>query len=140
MKRIVVEDNPLIAKFYRYVLEHDGYSVTATESGDETLRLAGAPETVAVILDVSLRATFVEGRAIDGLELGRLLKADPATRGVSVIIATAHAMAGDRERFLRESGADGFIRKPITDPTELTALINRLAEGRSGRRNDPSAP
>lgn len=87
-----------------------------------------------------MRATFVEGRAIDGLELGRLLKADPATRGVSVIIATAHAMAGDRERFLRESGADGFIRKPITDPTELTALINRLAEGRSPRRNDPSAP
>ena len=131
MKRvIVVEDNPLIVKFYRYVLERDGYTVTATESGDETLQWARDAGTVAIILDISLRATFIGERRIDGVELGRLLKADSTTRAVPVIIATAHAMAGDRERFLRDSGADGFLRKPVTDPADLTSLVKRLASSR----------
>lgn len=138
MKRVViVEDNELIVKFYRYVLERDGYVVSATESGDETRQWARAAETVAIILDISLRATSVEGRSVDGLELGRMLKADPATRMVPIIIATAHAMAGDRERFLRESGAEAFLRKPVTDPTELTSLIQQLSER---RRSPPAGP
>jgi len=137
MKRVViVEDNALIVKFYQYVLERDGYVVAATESGDETLQLAHAADTVAIILDISLRATSVQGRPIDGLELGRMLKADPATREVPIIIATAHTMAGDRERFLRESGAEAFLRKPVTDPTELTSLIQQLSEHRGSRPPD----
>ncbi len=130
---VIVEDNELIVKFYRYVLEHDGYVVSATESGDETLQLARAADTVAVILDISLKATSLQGRLIDGLELSRTLKADPSTRQVPIIIATAHAMAGDRERFLRESGAEAFLRKPVTDPAELTALVGWL----SARRASP---
>ena len=137
MRRVViVEDNPLIVKFYQYVLERDGYIVSATESGDETLQWARAADTIAIILDISLRATSVRGRPLDGLELGRMLKADPATRHVPIIIATAHAMAGDRERFLRESGAEAFLRKPVTDPTELTSLIQRLSEHRGCRPPD----
>ena len=139
MKRVViVEDNELIVKFYRYVLEHDGYVVSATESGDETLRLAREADTVAIILDVSLRATSLQGRLIDGLELSRTLKADPSTRPVPIIVATAHAMAGDRERFLRESGADAFLRKPVTDPIELISLIQRLSERRGSSPTDAS--
>jgi CheY-like chemotaxis protein len=139
MKRVViVEDNELIVKFYRYVLEHDGYVVSATESGDETLQLAREADTVAIILDISLRSTSVEGRSIDGLELGRMLKADPATQEVPIIIATAHTMAGDRERFLRESGAEAFLRKPVTDPAELTSMIQRLSERRGSRPPGPS--
>lgn len=137
MKRVViVEDNELIVKFYQYVLERDGYVVSATESGDETLQWARATDTVAIILDISLRATSLQGRLVDGLELGRMLKADPSTRRVPIIIATAHAMAGDRERFLRESGAEAFLRKPVTDPTELTALIQQLSDQRGPRPPD----
>lgn len=135
---VVVEDNELIVKFYRYVLEHDGYIVSATESGDEALQLARAADTVAIILDISLKATFLQGRPIDGLELSRTLKSDPSTREVPIIIATAHAMAGDRERFLRESGAEAFLRKPVTDPTELTSLVQRLSERRGFPPANPS--
>ena len=128
MKRVViVEDNESVAKFFRYVLEHDGaYSTAITESGDETVRLAREGETVAVLVDVSLRATQYQGRYIDGLELSRILKEDQDSAHVSVIIATAHVMSGDRERFLRESRADGFVRKPVVDPKELLTLIARL--------------
>ena len=135
MRRIViVEDDALVAKYLKYVLDQDGRydDVVVTESGDEVLALARDPATVALIVDVSLRSTQLDGRYIDGLELTRAIKADPATAPLPVIVATAHAMSGDRERFLRESGADGFLRKPITDPADVRSLIAELV----GRRSD----
>jgi two-component system cell cycle response regulator DivK len=125
---VIVEDNELVAKYLRYILEHEGgYRVSVTESGDEAIALARQSDTIAVLVDVSLRATMHAGRYIDGLELARLLKEDEQAAQVPVIIATAHGMAGDRERFLRESGADGFIRKPVVDSSELLSLIQSLA-------------
>lgn len=128
MRRVViVEDNESVAKFFRYVLEHNGaYAAAITESGDEAVSLARDAGTVAVLVDVSLRATQYEGRYIDGIELSRILKEDNRTAHVSVIIATAHVMAGDRERFLRQSKADGFVRKPVVDPQDLLSLLNQF--------------
>ena len=134
MRRIViVEDDALVAKYLKYVLDQDERydDVVVTESGDEVLALARDPATVALIVDVSLRSTQLDGRYVDGLELTRAIKTDPATAHLPVIVATAHAMAGDRERFLRESGADGFLRKPITDPADVRSLIAELVGGRS---------
>ena len=132
MKRVViVEDNDSIAKYFRYLFEHGGaYTTAITESGDEAVRLARETDTVAVLVDVSLRATQYEGRHIDGLALSRILKADAATAHLPVIIATAHVMSGDRERFLAQSGADGFLRKPVADPQEVLSLLDRLTSRR----------
>lgn len=133
MRRVViVEDNASVAKYFRYVLEHAGYAVVITESGDEAMELARDTGTVAILVDISLRRTQYDGRYIDGLELSRMLKDDARTTRVPVIIATAHVMAGDRERFLQESKADGFLRKPIVDPQELLSLVSRLTSGAAG--------
>jgi CheY-like chemotaxis protein len=130
MKRVViVEDNDSIAKYFRYLLEHEGYTATITESGDEAVALAEHVDTVAVLVDVSLRATQYQGRYIDGIELSRILKEGETTARVPVIIATAHVMSGDRERFLRESRADGFLRKPVVDPQDVLSLLTRLTSG-----------
>lgn len=130
MKRVViVEDNDSIAKYFRYLLEHQGYTATITESGDEAVALAGHVDTVAVLVDVSLRATQYQGRYVDGIELSRILKEGETTARVPVIIATAHVMSGDRERFLRESRADGFLRKPVVDPQDVLSLLTRLTSG-----------
>ena len=127
MKRIViVEDNASIAKYFRYVLEHAGYTAAITESGDEAVRLARDAETAALLVDVSLRSTQYAGRYVDGIDLSRILKGDERTARVPVIIATAHVMSGDRERFLQESKADGFVRKPVVDPNDLLLLLSRL--------------
>lgn len=126
---VIVEDNALVAKYFRYVLEHAGYVVAITESGDETVHLARDAATVAVLVDISLRATRYDGRYIDGLELSRILKSDERTARVPVIIATAHVMSGDRQRFLQESGADAFLRKPVVDPQELLSLLSRMTSG-----------
>jgi len=77
---VIVEDDALVAKYLKYVLDQDGRydDVIVTESGDEVLALARDPATVAFIVDVSLRSTQLDGRYIDGLELTRALKRDPA--------------------------------------------------------------
>ena len=133
---VVVEDNEAFAKYLRYLLEHGGaYQVLITGCAEDAVRLAGEPETGAVILDVSLRDAQYRGRYVDGLELARILKSTPATRDVPIAIVTAHAMAGDRERFLLASGADAFFRKPLVDPSELLRMLAILIE----RRHEPNA-
>lgn len=123
---IVIEDDELIAMYLKYVLEQEGgYRVSVTESGDEALTLARQPDTIAALVDVSLRATRYDGKFIDGIELTRLMKAQRAS-GVAVIIVTAHGMPGDRERLLEASGADGYVGKPIADSSALIALIREL--------------
>ena len=56
----------------------------------------------------------------------KLLKADPAAARVPVILATAHAMFGDRERFLTETGAEHYISKPLHDPDLFMAEIRKV--------------
>lgn len=132
----MVEDNEAFARYVRYVLEHGGvYTVAVTQCGEEALRLAREPQTVAALLDVSLRATRYGDRFVDGIELARVLKADTAAQHVPIVIVTAHGMAGDEERFLRASGADAFLRKPIVDPNALVALLARLVGIREGSDN-----
>src|SRR5438094_876849 len=74
---------------------------------------------------------FVKFSPVDGLQITRRLKGDPATRHVPVLLATAHAMKGSKEKFLKESGADDYISKPIVSADELLARIETLISKRS---------
>ena len=64
---------------------------------------------------------------IDGREATRRIKADPATKCIPVIALTAHAMAGDRQRFLH-AGMDGYVSKPIHSQ-ELMETIESVLIG-----------
>ncbi|HNX52103.1 MAG TPA: response regulator, partial [Thermoanaerobaculaceae bacterium] len=82
-----------------------------------------------VIMDVSLNNTRWEGKPINGVEICRLLKQDPATAAIPVLLATAHAMRGDAETLLAESGADDYVAKPIVDHEQFVAGVRaRLPE------------
>ena len=113
---LVVEDDTVNALLFRVLLEkRGGHRVTVTESPDEVFRLVRAGEVDAVIMDVSLSHSRYQGAPVSGVELCRFLKSDPETAGVPVLLATAHAMRGDAEALLRESGADDYVAKPIVD-------------------------
>jgi CheY-like chemotaxis protein len=55
-----------------------------------------------------------------------MLKEDPKTRHLPILLATAHAMVGDRERFLAESKADDYLQKPIYDSEILVQKVEEL--------------
>ena len=122
---IVVEDDPINATLFRMLLERRaGCRVTVTESPEEVLKLArdGAD---AVVLDISLRGSTYQGRAVNGVDVCRLLKASPETADLPVVLATAHAMRGDDERLKAESGADDYVSKPVVDHEAFVAQIRR---------------
>lgn len=124
---LIVEDNTQVAKFYRLALERrGGMNTLLAQSADEVLVHALSGKVDLVLLDVSLAGFKLQGRTIDGIELSRLLKSDPAACHIPILLATAHAMQGDRERFLSASGANGYLQKPIYDPTVLVQAVRDL--------------
>jgi two-component system, cell cycle response regulator DivK len=77
-----------------------------------------------VLLDISLPG-------MDGTEVLARIREDHSLRALPVIALTAHAMAGDRERYLG-MGFDSYVTKPIVDEQILLGEIRRLLQGQSG--------
>lgn len=127
---LLVEDDPINVKFIQTVLaKKGGYEVLVTEEVDEILRLAREADLKAVIMDVSLSRSSYQGQKVDGIFITQLLKSDEATRHIPVLLATAHAMFGDREKYLDLTGAEGYIAKPIHDPAALIEAVKAVIRG-----------
>ncbi len=128
-----MEDNPLVAKFYRLALQRaGGFEVTCTEDVETILRQVNEHAFDVVVLDVSLRDCQHNGQPIDGLELAQLIRRTPAGQRLPILLATAHAMEGDRERLLAASGADAYLEKPIYDPQVLIGKIQEVLALKKG--------
>jgi len=113
---LIVEDEPINARVFSKILtKRGGLAVRHTEDVEEVIAIARRGEVDVILMDVSLANSIYQGKSIDGIKITQLLKADPATASLPVILVTAHAMQGDRETFLSQSGADGYISKPVVD-------------------------
>jgi two-component system, cell cycle response regulator DivK len=124
---LVVEDDAMNAKLFQLILARKaGYEVEVTEDPARVFERAREGTVDLVIMDVSLSNSEWEGKPVDGLEISRRLKGDPATAKIPILLATAHAMKGSRENFLRASGADDYISKPIVSADELIGRIQTL--------------
>ena len=118
MRRIaVVEDNPDNRLLVRAILE-DHYELCEYVSGKEALEKAPGDHPDLILLDISLPE-------MDGPEVLEHLRAGGSLTNVPVVALTAHAMLGDRERFLAK-GFNDYIPKPILDPAHLIGVIERL--------------
>ena len=126
---VVVEDDPVNASLFLRLLERRGkMRVTVTESAEELIELVRGGGVSLVVMDVSLRSTSWQGKAVNGVDLCRMLRGDPATAGVPIVLATSHAMRGDGERLLQESGADDYVSKPVVDHQDFIARVVRWIE------------
>lgn len=118
----LVEDNPDNRLLVRALLE-DRYDIDEYENGMEALDGLANSMPDLVLLDISLPG-------MDGTEVLARLRSSLAWRDLPVIALTAHAMAGDRERFLA-FGFDSYITKPIVDERMLTDAIDALLGARA---------
>ncbi len=124
---IVVEDDPHNATLFRKLLEKRlGFSVLLTRDPRELFAAMAGGGVDLVIMDVSLKGSEWDGHPVNGVELCRLLKSDPSSAHVPVLLATAHAMRGDAERLLAESGADQYVSKPIVEHDVFVACVREL--------------
>ncbi|HEV8131243.1 MAG TPA: response regulator [Acidobacteriota bacterium] len=127
---LVIEDNALIVKFYRMALERQGgYEVHATENVEEILRLVGSGAVDLVILDISLSNAHYHDKKVDGIDIAALIRQNPASAQIPILVATAHAMEGDRKKIVAATGANDYLEKPIYDSKKLIAKVQGLLSG-----------
>jgi two-component system alkaline phosphatase synthesis response regulator PhoP len=120
---LVVDDEPGIVAIARDYLERAGFRVIVAGDGPSALRLARAERPSLLVLDLMLPG-------MDGLDVARALRQDPATHTLPIIMLTARVEETDRLIGL-ELGADDYITKPFS-PRELVARVRavlRRAEG-----------
>ena len=123
---LVVEDDPANAVLVEAILTAVGeYDVVCSDNGDEIVRIVQERPVKAVLMDVSLGNTRFAGEKVDGVELTRRLRDLPKGTNLPVILLTAHAMKGDRERLLFESSANDYVAKPIIDHQGLVTLVQK---------------
>ena len=119
-KILVVEDNDMNMQLVEFLLEEGGFDIVKASSGEEALTLtreaSSAPDLI--LMDIHLPG-------MDGLSVVREMKADERTRRIPILALTAHAMRGDRDRFL-EAGCDGYISKPIDVKTFIGSIQQYL--------------
>ena len=121
---LLVEDDLVNARVFSKILtKRGGLAVRHTEDVEEVMAIARSGEVDVGLMDVSLAHSMYQGKPMDGIKITQRLKADPATANLPVILVTAHAMDGDRETFLNQSGADGYISKPVIDHEEFVNQI-----------------
>ncbi len=118
MKRVVVIEDNADNRLLVDAILSDGYAIEEYESGEEALTAMHAVPPDLVLLDVSLPE-------MDGVEVLRRLRSDERLAHLPVIALTAHAMRGDRERFLA-MGFDDYVAKPIVDEEVLVSAVARL--------------
>jgi len=119
----VVEDNP-DNRLLLHALLDDAYDIVEFENGVDALAGLRAGRPDLVLLDISLPG-------MDGNEILAHIRADSALRSLPVIALTAHAMIGDREKYLA-AGFDDYVTKPIVDEAILIGAIERGLGRRAG--------
>ncbi len=121
LKILVVDDEPDAIDLIQFNLNGAGFEVVTAADGAEALKNARKFAPDLVLLDVMLPE-------IDGLEVCKLLRRDPATSGIPIIMLTAKAAEIDRVLGL-ELGADDYVTKPFS-PRELVLRVKKLLSRR----------
>jgi DNA-binding response OmpR family regulator len=127
-KILVVDDEPEAVELVEFNLKQAGYEVMSAADGAEALRKARKTLPNLIVLDLMLPE-------LDGLEVCKMLRRDPQTTNVPIVMLTAKAAEIDRVLGL-ELGADDYITKPFS-PRELVLRVKRILER---GRAEPAEP
>lgn len=117
---LVVDDNPANLKLAACVLEFEGHQVLRANSAEEALEVLRQSRPDLILMDIQMPG-------MDGLTLTRRLKADAATRDITIVALTSFAMKGDDLK-ADEAGCDGYIPKPVdtrTLPAQVIGFLQR---------------
>lgn len=112
-KVLIVDDEPEVVELISIVLDRDDLQLLEAYDGDEALEIVRAERPDLMLTDLMMPG-------LDGTELCRRVKADPASSAMMIV-----TMSARRELYAEDCGADEFIRKPF-DITDVVATVDRL--------------
>lgn len=119
MKVLIVDDNALYRMVLSEMLKGEGYEVATAGDGEEALSVFGRQQFDAVLLDVQMPK-------LDGIAVCSILKSQPESSGVPVLMVSGLSGPDDRRRCLA-AGADAFLGKPVNSSellARLAAILN----------------
>jgi two-component system alkaline phosphatase synthesis response regulator PhoP len=116
-KVLIADDEPNIVTSLEFLMRGCDYEVRVARDGEEALRVAEDFRPDVLLLDVMMPLC-------DGFEVCRRLRGNPATRGVRILMLTAHGRGAEMERGLA-LGADAYITKPFSNK-DLVAKVRGL--------------
>jgi two-component system, cell cycle response regulator DivK len=125
---LLVEDNEVNRRLAGFLLRSQGYHVREATTAAATFEMIDRERPDLIVMDVQLPG-------MDGLEVTRKLKEQPATADIPVIAVTSYAMKGDRERALA-AGCAGYVTKPIDKNTfiqEVAAHVGNKPKVEKGK-------
>jgi CheY-like chemotaxis protein len=128
---LIIEDNVLNLELATDLLEANGFVVHSAPTAEEGLRMAGEILPDLVLMDFGLPG-------MDGLCATKVLRGNPATRHLTVVGLTAHAMKGDEE-IAMNAGCDGYLTKPIQTRTFIETIRRFIASANERQKtNSPT--
>lgn len=121
MRVLLAEDNPINQKLALRLLEKGGHQVVLAKNGQQALEEFARQSFDLVLMDIQMPV-------MDGVQAVRALRACERGRDLPVVAVTAHALAGDREKYLA-CGMDSYVTKPLNSRT----LLRAMEEARTSR-------
>jgi two-component system, cell cycle response regulator DivK len=114
---LVVEDQEDNRRILRDLLTSRGYDLVEAEDGEKALAMAQDRRPDLILMDVQIPL-------LDGYEVTRRLKADPALRDIPIIVVTSYALSGDESK-ARAAGCNAYVSKPYS-ARQLLAKIQEF--------------
>jgi DNA-binding response OmpR family regulator len=114
---VIADDDEDIRELLAFKLEQASFEVIAAGDGEAALEAVRTHKPTLVVLDVSMPG-------MSGLDVCRLLRADPETKGILIIMLTARVQEQDVEGGFT-AGADDYVTKPFS-PRELVSRVQAL--------------
>jgi DNA-binding response OmpR family regulator len=118
-KILIVDDQSEVRELVEVTLRIGPYEILQASSGDEALTITRSERPDLVLLDV-----MMPNSSVDGFDVCRQIKSDPATRNISVVMITARGQEADLE-IGRQAGADDYFTKPFS-PLELMNKVEEI--------------
>jgi len=116
---LIADDEDALRLLAYETLVDESYEILEASDGNEALEVAQSQHPVLILLDVAMPE-------LTGFEVCQLLKGDPATADIIIIMLTAHGQNSDREQ-AQASGADHFMTKPFS-PAQLLRLVREVLQ------------
>jgi len=115
-KILIIDDNENNRLLMSDILQYRGYEISEVEDGEKGIKKAAELKPDLILLDMQMPG-------IDGFAAAKILKGDPLTKDIKIIVVTSLAMKGDREKILA-LGVDDYIAKPI-DTRQFPVLVEK---------------
>lgn len=122
---LVVDDFIDNREMYGEYLAHLGFRVLEASDGRTAVDVARQERPSAIVMDLSLPV-------LDGWEATRILKGDPLTAGIVILVLSGHAEPASRQRAL-DAGCDEFMPKPCL-PADLAGTVKRLLDSAPAKK------